>query len=137
MILYNLLWTGKLEKEKKAFEENKQQKEKELKLLKENLDNKDNEFKQLKLQIEEVKKQTTTELKKDFDNEKKLMIQKYESDIKLLQQQINSLQQQVKQQEKEIEFLKDEKSKAMEQIKELAVAVIKGKEKDLPPSQDL
>ena len=48
--------------------------------------------------------------------------------MKLLQQQIGNLQQTAKQQEKDIASLKEEKTLMMQQMKELAVAVIKGKE---------
>lgn len=131
----------KLEKERKTFEEEKRKKEAEIKIQKEELDNKEKELENLNIQVEsfpqklekattDAKKQISAELKKDFDTEKKLLIQKYESDLKLLQQQITSLQTQIKQQEKEILSSKDEKTKAIEQVKELAVAVIKGKEKE-------
>lgn len=82
--------------------------------------------------IADTKKQITTETQKEYEADKKFLIQKYEYDIKLLQQQINNLQQLVKQQEKEIQTLKDEKTSLMNQVQNLAVTVIKGK--DIPSS---
>lgn len=137
----------KLNKEKKDFEEKKEVELAELKLKKEALEEKETEYKELKAQvetfpsqleraIEDAKRQLSTELKKEYDAEKKFMSQKTEYDLKLLQQQINSLQQLVKQQEKEIISLKEEKGRIMEQMKELAVAVIKGKEIITSPSSE-
>lgn len=131
-----------LSKEQKTFAEIKQKTEQEFKTKKEELDQKMTEYKELKNQVaafpkelqksvDEVEKRTTTDLKKEFDTEKKLFLQKYESDLRLRDQHIISLQQLVKQQEKEIVTLKSETNKAMDQVKDLAVAVIKGKEKDL------
>lgn len=131
-----------LSKEQKTFAEMKQKTEQEFKTKKEELDQKMTEYKELKNQVaafpqelqksvNEVEKRTTTDLKKEFDTEKKLFLQKYESDLRLRDQHIISLQQSVKQQEKEIVTLKSETNKAMDQVKDLAVAVIKGKEKDL------
>ena len=42
------------------------------------------DYEKLENAINDAKKQTTTELKKDFETEKKLLIQRYESGIKLL-----------------------------------------------------
>ncbi|OGK40630.1 hypothetical protein A3A74_04300 [Candidatus Roizmanbacteria bacterium RIFCSPLOWO2_01_FULL_35_13] len=134
----------KLEKEKKVFSEYQKQNEEEMATQKENLDSQVKEFKELKSQvesfpqklekaIEETKKQITGELKKDFETEKKLLIQKYESSLRLLEQQINSFQIQIKQLEKENQSLKEEKTNAIDQVKEIAVAVVKGKEKELQP----
>lgn len=134
----------KLDKERKAFAEYQRQKEEELTVEKENLDTKKKEFKDLQTQVEafpqeledeigKTKRQITEELKKDFETEKKLFSQKYESDLVLLKQQINSLQTQIKQLEKENQSLKDEKIGAIEQVKQIAVAVVKGKEKELQP----
>lgn len=131
----------KLEKEKKQFEESVRSKEVELKTKGEALDMRLAELEELKAQaesfpvklgkaVEEAKKQISVELKKDFDNEKVLLTQKYQSELKLLEQQIASLQNQNKQQEKEMTMLRTEKTKAIEQIKDLAVAVIHGKESD-------
>ncbi len=132
----------KLEKDKRVFIEYQRQKEGELTVKKESLDKLEKEYKELKSEVEsfpqklkqavdETIKQSTADLKKDFETEKKLMIQKYESSLQLLEQQINSLQSQIKQYEKEMQSLKDEKINAVEQVKEIAVAVVKGKEKDL------
>ena len=134
-----------LKKEKKMFEEYQEQKEEELTTKREQLDSQEKEFKELKNQVDsfaqklenainDAKKQTTTELKKDFETEKKLLIQRYESGTKLLEQQISSFQIQIKQQDREMQSLKDEKTNAVEQVKEIAVAVVKGREKDLPTS---
>lgn len=134
----------KLEKERKAFAEYQREKEEQLTTQKENLNSQEKEYKDLKNQveafpqklekaIEETKKQIIGELKKDFETEKKLLTQKYESGLALLEQQLNSLQLQIKQLEKENQSLKDEKTNAIEQVKEIAVAVVKGKEKDLQP----
>lgn len=135
----------KLEKEKRVVAEDQSQKEEKLRLQKELLDKKEQELQDFKLQIEsfpqkitktveETKKQTAAELKKDFDTEKKLLIQKYEADGKLLNQQVVNLLNQSKQLDKEIQSLKEEKIRAIEQVKELAVAVVRGKEKDLAPA---
>lgn len=56
-------------------------------------------------------------------------MQKYEAEAKLLQQHIFSLQQQIKSYEKDTLSLKEEKNKAVDQMRELAVTVIQGKEK--------
>ncbi len=132
----------KLSKEQKACAELKQKIETELTAKKDELDQKMTEYKELKNQVvtfpqqlqkavDEVEKRTTINLKKENDTEKKLLVQKYESDLRLRDQHIASLQQIVKQQEKEISTSKSETNKAMDQVKDLAVAVIKGKEKDL------
>lgn len=137
----------KLNKEKKDFEERKEIALAELKLKTQALEEKEAEYRNLKEQvtafpsqlekaIEDAKRQLSTELKKEYEGEKKFMNQKTEYDLKLLQQQINNLQQLVKQQEKEITSLKEEKTRMMEQMKELAVAVIKGKEVVVPPSAE-
>lgn len=133
-----------IDQEKKDFEEYKKQKEAEIKTQKEELNIKGDELKNFKMLVEsfpqklekavlEARKQVTIELQKEFSNEQKLQIQKSESDLRLLQQQISSLQQSVKQQEREMQSLKDEKNKAIDQVKELAIAVVKGKEKELSP----
>ena len=132
----------KLDKDKKAFTEYQRQKEEELTVQKESLDKQEKEYKELKNEvesfpqklgktIEETKKQITAELRKDFETENKLLTQKYESGVQLLEQQIVSLQTQIKQLDKESQSLKDEKTSAVEQVKEIAIAVVKGKEKDL------
>lgn len=132
----------KLSKEKKTFEEESARKDEALKVQKENLDRVEAEQKNFKMEfdafpeklekaVEVARKETATELKKDFDVEKKLLAQKNESDIKLLNQQIANLQTQLKQQDKEIQYLKEEKMKAMEQVKDMAVAMVGGnKEKE-------
>lgn len=133
----------KLSKEQKEFESEKESEIIELKQKKEMLDQKEKEYNELKLQVEtfptklekaveEIKKQVTVELKRESESEKKFMIQKADFDLKLLQQQVNNLQTLVKQQEKEILSSKDEKNQAIEKVKELAVAIIKGKENPLP-----
>lgn len=132
----------KLEKEKKAFSDFQRVKEEALTIQKENLEKQEKEFRNLKDQvesfpqklekaIEEARREVIIILKKDFETEKKLLVQKYESGIQLFEQRINSLQTQIKQQEREMQSLKDEKINAVEQVKEIAVAVVKGKEKDL------
>lgn len=137
----------KLNKEKKDFEEKKEIELTELKLKKETLEQKETEYKELKAKVEtfpsqlakaidETKKQVSVELKKEHDGEKKFMNQKIEYDLKLLQQQISNFQQTVKQQEKEITSLKEEKALMMQQMKELAVAVIKGKEISNVPASE-
>ena len=135
----------KLEQERRTYDAEKNRKEEEFRSRKETLDGREEELRRLTKEvesfseniektIEETRKQTTAELKKDFDMEKKLLVQKYESDLKLSAQQISSLQTQQKQQEKEIQSLKQEKIAAIEQLKELAVAVVRGKEKEAPSS---
>ena len=137
----------KLNKEKKDFEEKKEIELTELRLKKETLEERETEYNGLKAKVEafpsqlektidEVKKQVSLELKKEHEGEKKFMNQKTEYDLKLLQQQINNFQQTVKQQEKEIISLKEEKAMMMEQMKELAVAVIKGKEISNVPASE-
>lgn len=137
----------KLNKEKKDFEEKKEIELTELRLKKETLEEREIEYKELKVKVEtfpsqlekaidEAKKQVTVELKKEHDGEKKFMNQKIEYDLKLLQQQINNLQQTVKIQDKEIISLKEEKALMMQQMKELAVAVIKGKEISSVPASE-
>ncbi|MEK7621881.1 MAG: hypothetical protein AAB415_01750 [Patescibacteria group bacterium] len=132
----------KLDKEKRASTEDQNQKEEKLRLQKEILDKKEQELQDFKTQIEsfpqklakaveETKKQISAELKKDFDSEKKLLLQGYEADGKLLNQQVTYLLNQSKQLDKEIQSLKEEKRLAIEQVKDLAVAVVRGKEKDL------
>ena len=137
----------KLNKEKKDFEGKKEMELNELKLKKETLEEKEAEYKELKTQVEtfpaklekvadEAKKQISIELKKEHEGEKKFINQKIEYDLNLLQQQINNFQQLAKQQEKEIISLKEEKALMMQQMKELAVAVIKGKEAVNIPSSE-
>lgn len=132
----------KLAHEKKMFEEMVRQKEEKLQLLKEDIDKREKELNDLKMQaeafpqklektLEETGRQLTAELKKDFDNERKLITQKYESDLKLRDQQISSLQTAIKQQEKEIASLRQEKTKAQDQMKEIAIAVVSSKETHL------
>lgn len=137
----------KLQKERKDFEGKKELELTELKFRKETLEQKEAEYKALKVTVEtfptqltkaidEAKKQTSTELKKEYEGEKKFMNQKIEYDLKLLQQQINNLQQTAKIQDKEIISLKEEKALMMQQMKELAVAVIKGKEISNVPASE-
>lgn len=137
----------KLNKEKKDFEEKKEIELTELRLKKETLEERETEYKELKVKVEtfpsqlekaidEAKKQVTVELKKEHEGEKKFMNQKIEYDLKLLQQQINNLQQTAKIQDKEIISLKEEKALMMQQMKELAVAVIKGKEISSVPASE-
>jgi len=134
----------KLDKEKRAAAEEQNQKEEKLRLQKEMLDKREQELQDFKTQvesfpqklakaIEETKKQTIAELKKDFDSEKKLLLQKHEADGQLLNQQVTHLLNQNKQSDKEIQSLREEKRLAVEQVKDLAVAVVRGKEKDLTP----
>lgn len=134
-----------IEKDKTTFQEYQKQKHEDLMEQKENLDNQEKEFRQLKAQvesfpkeleksIEEAKKIISVELKKDFETEKNLLIQKYESNIKLLEQQIGTLREQLKQLEKENQAIKDEKTGAIEQVKDLAIAMVRGKEKDIQSS---
>ncbi len=130
-----------LEKERKAFSDYQKEKQDAITIQKENLEKQEKEFKDLKSQvesfpqklekaIENTRRDLTTDLKKDFETEKKLLVQKYESGIQLFEQRINSLQIQIKQLERENQSLKDEKTNAVEQVKELAIAVVKGKEKE-------
>ena len=134
----------KLDREKRVATEEQNQKEEKLRLQKEILDKKEQELQDFKTQIEsfpqklakaveETKKQTAAELKKDFDSDKKLLLQRYEADGQLLNQQVTHLLNQNKQADKEIQSLKEEKRLAVEQVKDLAVAVVRGKEKDLAP----
>lgn len=133
---------AKLDKEKHAAAEEQNQKEGKLRLQKEILDKKEQELQDFKTQIEsfpqklakaieETKKQISAELKKDFDSDKKLLLQKHDADSQLLNQQVTHLLNQNKQSDKEIQSLKEEKRLAVEQVKDLAVAVVRGKEKDL------
>lgn len=138
----------KLEKDIRQFEDETKKKKEELKTAEEILGRKSVEFDALKAQaesfpiklgkaVEESRKQVSVELKKDFDNERVLLTQKYQSEMKLLEQQIISLQNQNKLQEKEMFSLRIEKTKAIEQIKDLAVAVIKGNEKENDARQQI
>lgn len=131
----------KLNKERKDFETQKENEMLQIKMKKESLEQIEKDYQNLKTQvtsfptqlektIADTKKQIMTEMQKEYEADKKFLVQKYEYDIKLLQQQINNLQQLVKQQEKEIQILKDEKISLMNQVQNLAVAVIKGK--DIP-----
>lgn len=88
----------------------------------------DNFPSQLEKAIDETKKTISLEYKKEFEAEKRFLVQKNEYDLKLIQQQIVSLQQINKQQEKDIQSLREEKAKAIDQINQLAVTVIKGKD---------
>lgn len=129
----------KIQLKTKEFEEYKESEIIKLKLANEELDRKQEEYQNLKTQVnsfpsqlekavETAKKEISTELKKDFESDKKITTQKAEFEMKLLQQQVVALQQSLRQQEKEVESLKEEKERLMKQISELAVAVIKGKE---------
>jgi len=131
----------KMETDKKKWAEEKHQQEEAIRVKKENWDAKEKEFdslksqtidfpKQLEKAVTEAQKQISDVLKKDFDVEKKLLVQKYESDLKLLQQQISSLQIQLKQLEKDNASFKEEKNRAGEQMKEMAVAMVRGKEQN-------
>jgi len=132
----------------KDFEEQKEIELNKLKTESELLEQKKSEFQSLKSQVttfptqlekavEEAQKEVASELKKEYDGEKKFLTQKFEYDLKLLQQQINNLQQIIKQQEKEIDSLQDDRTRAIEQINQLAVTVIKGKELSVPPTQTI
>ena len=132
----------KLEKERKAFEEEKLLNETELKQKKEVFKSQEEEFRKLKDAVEdfpgqlekateETRKQLSAELKKEFETEKTLMAQKNDFDLKLLEQKIANLQQTIKQQERETQSLKSEKANALDQMNNLAVAVVKGKEKEI------
>lgn len=104
------------------------------------MDKRQGEYANLKTQVEEfphtmektiseIKKQITNELKKESETDKKFLMQKYEVEAKLLQQHIASLQQQIKSYEKDMFSLKEEKNKATDQMRELAVTVFKEKKK--------
>jgi chromosome segregation ATPase len=141
----------KLSKEKSDFETEMGQKEAALKARIDEISKTEADIKLLREEsqkfatrlektAEESAKQTASDLKKDFEIEKKMLLQKYESDLKLQNQQIVSIQNQIKQQEKEILSLKAEKTRTVEQMKDLAVAIVRGKESgqaQLPPSQSL
>lgn len=131
-----------LRKDKNVFEEMRKKSLEELQIKKDIFETKEKEYNELKARAETIPQQIqkaldentkriTSDLKKDFETEKKLLTQKYEADLKLKEQFINSLQQLVKQLEKEVVSLKEEKKNMLEQMKDLAVAVIKGKEKEL------
>lgn len=123
----------------KEFEELKESEMSKLNAGNAEFESKKAEFQNLKIQVatfpsqlekavEVAKKEIAADLKKEFESDKKLAMQKAEFDLRLAQQQISALQQSLRQQEKETESHKEEKEKLMKQISELAVAVIKGKE---------
>ena len=133
----------KLATQKKEFEEEKSKKQELLATQQKNLDEKAKQYRELESQvesfsdklersIEDAKKQVAAELKKDFDMEKKLLVQAHQSDIKLLQQKCISLQSQVTQLEKDALSVKEEKLRALDQMKEMAIAVVKGKDAEHP-----
>ncbi|HEY4476680.1 MAG TPA: hypothetical protein VJB69_01735 [Candidatus Paceibacterota bacterium] len=135
----------KIENEKQTFEKEKAHQEVEWRLRADDLQKRETDLASWRKQVEtfpqelnqrlaEVIKQTTAELKKDFETEKKLLAQKYDLDLKLLNQQVIALQSNLKLQEKENQSLKLERTRAMDQMKDLAVAVVRGREKDLPSS---
>ena len=66
------------------------------------------------------------------EQKKKMLQQKFDSDIRLLNQQLIATQNQIKTLEKENLSLKTEKNKAVDQMKDLAVAVVRGKEENTP-----
>lgn len=135
----------KLTLQKKAFEEEKNKKEEILTTCQTQLDEKEKYYKELESQvqsfpeksersIEDAKKKIVAEMKKDFEMEKKLLIQANQSEVKLLQQKCATLQAQVAQLEKEAVSVKAEKLRALDQMKELAIAVVKGKDAPHPAS---
>jgi len=137
----------KLDREKKVFEQERVKKEEELKSQKELFTAKEKEFEQLKSEanllpqkieklVDEARRETLIGAKKEFETEKKLLTQKYESDLKLLNQQIAMLQNLNKHYEKENALIKEEKTRAMEQFKELAVAAVRGKNDEIKSSQN-
>ncbi len=137
----------KLDREKKAFEEERDKKEEELKSQKEFLATREKEFEELKSEAElfpqkiekvaeEARKEASEEAKKEFESEKKLLVQKYDSDLKLLNQQITTLQNFNKHYERESALIKEEKTRAVEQFKELAVAVVRGKSDGVQSTQN-
>jgi|GEM_PF-6740116 len=131
----------KMENDKKKWEEEKRRQEEAVRIKKENWEAKEGEYENLKLQtadfpkqfekaVTEAKKQVSDLLKKDFEVEKKLMVQRYEAELKLLQQQTSALQSQLKQMEKESVLLKEEKNRAGEQMKEMAIAMVGRREQN-------
>src|SRR3989344_952922 len=133
----------RLQKERKTFEEETARKESELAARAEELKKQETELadlrekvsafpNQMEKQIAEAVKQANAETKREFDFEKKMLQQKFDSDIRLLNQQLIATQNQIKTLEKENLSLKTEKNKAVDQMKDLAVAVVRGKEENAP-----
>ena len=131
----------KLADARRKFEEEKNNKEAELKVREENIQKTETEFSRLKKEVElfegrtgkaveDARKQTSQDLKKELDNEKRFLIQKYDAEIKLLQQQIKSMQIALEQRDKDLSLVKEEKDKAADQLRDIAVAVVRGKEKE-------
>ena len=133
----------KLLKERKTFEEETARRESELAVRADELKKQETELaglrekvgafpNQLEKQTAEAVKQSDAETKREFDFEKKMLQQKFDSDIRLLNQQLIATQNQIKTLEKENLSLKTEKNKAVDQMKDLAVAVVRGKEENTP-----
>src|SRR3989344_5732657 len=116
----------RLQKERKTFEEETARKESELAARAEELKKQETELadlrekvsafpNQMEKQIAEAVKQANAETKREFDFEKKMLQQKFDSDIRLLNQQLIATQNQIKTLEKENLSLKTEKNKAVDQ----------------------
>lgn len=129
----------KLSAERRAFEEEMTVKESELRERETQIKTRETEYNELKKEAalfeekvekiaDSVKKSLTQELKREFDNEKRFIIQKYDSETKLFTQQIKSLQQTLQQRDKDMDSLKVEKDRSTEQLRDIAVAVVRGKE---------
>src|SRR3989344_2353760 len=144
-VVFDLLATevSEIEEQKKKMREETARKESELAARAEELKKQETELadlrekvsafpNQMEKQIAEAVKQANAETKREFDFEKKMLQQKFDSDIRLLNQQLIATQNQIKTLEKENLSLKTEKNKAVDQMKDLAVAVVRGKEENAP-----
>lgn len=129
----------KLSAERRAFEEERVAKESELREREARIKALETEYNELKKEaalfeekvekiVDSAKKALTQELKREFDNEKRFIIQKYDAEAKLFTQQIKSLQEMLQQKNKDLDSLKAEKDRSAEQLRDIAVAVVRGKE---------
>ena len=98
-----------------------------------------NEYKKLKSEAEKLPDliekerqqavaQIIKQLKTDFENERALLSQKADSERKLFEQKITDLSLRLAEQQKENNALKQQLSISSEQIKQLAIAALRGKQ---------
>lgn len=134
----------KLSAERRTFEKEHAAKESELYEREARIKALETEYSELKKEaaifeekvekiVDGAKKTLTQELKREFDNEKRFITQKYDGETKLFLQQIKSLQQTLQQKDKDMYSLKAEKDRSGEQLRDIAVAVVKGKENAVQP----
>jgi len=123
-------WEFNLEQKQKMknLENKEKELEEKLKEYEKFKAEKDNFPKEIENEVSKALKINKDILQKDFETERKMLVQQNDSEQKLLKQRILDLETRLKDQKLETDTLRKELSKAREQIEQLAVAALRTKE---------